>query len=225
MNLNVSYFDNKIEFNNDLVNVIEIENKKYFYRFINDFYDIENSGFSDNLSFFDNNSTEKNVNGKLKVYLNYFDLGFDSKKTQTDITKYISSVIDEDEKVLLQNQYNKIIKTYKKLINDIDLPLYIDDEISLDSLYKVLKVSVKKKDDLLENLLLLLDIERIFKTNNILIFVNLKQYLSRNELIELYKYAIYNQVQIMLVDSQCYGGTLEYEKKTIVDENLDEFVI
>lgn len=225
MKLNVSYFDNKIELHNDYITVIEIENKKYFYRFINDFYEIENNGFSDNLNFFDGDDNEKSVNGKLKVYLNFFDLGFDSKKAQTDIAKYISNVIEDDDKVLLQNQYSKIIKIYKKLINDIELPIFIDEEISLDSLSKLLKVSVDKKDDLLDNLFLLIDIEKIFRTNNILIFVNLKQYLSRNELLELYKYAIYNQVQLMLVDSQCYGGTLEYEKKLIVDENLDEFMI
>lgn len=225
MKLNVSYFDNEIEFDNDFITVIEIENKKYFYRLINDFYEIENNEFSDNLNFFDNEDSEKSVNGKLKVYLNYFDLGFDSKKNQSDITKYISNVIEDDDKILLQNQYKKIIKIYKKIINDIELPLYIDEEISLDSLSKLLKVGINKKEELLDNLFLIIDIEKIFKTDNIFVFVNLKQYLSRNELLELYKYSIYNQVQIMLVDSQCYGGTLEYERKLIIDDNLDEFVI
>lgn len=225
MKLNVAYFDNKIEFNSDYISVIEIENKRYFYRFIDELYNIENNVISDNLTFFDDNDNEKSLNGKLRIYLNYFDFGFDSKKVQTDIVKYISTSIDDDDKALLQNQYSKIIKIYKKLINDIELPLYIDEEISLDTLSKLLKVGLNKKDELLDNLFLLIDIEKIFKTNNILVFVNLKQYLSKDELLELYKYSIYNQVQIMLVDSQCYGGTLEYEKKLIVDENLDEFMI
>ena len=47
----------------------------------------------------------------------------------------------------------------------------------------------------------------------------------KNELIELYKYAIYNNVNIFLVDSQSYGVTLKYEKKLIIDDNLDEFVL
>ena len=78
---------------------------------------------------------------------------------------------------------------------------------------------------MLDNLLLLIDLENTLKFNNILVFVNLKQYLSKNELIEFYKYAIYNKIQILLIDSQAYGVTLEYEKKLIIDENLDEFVI
>ncbi len=225
MNLKVNYFDNKIEFSTDYVNVIEIENKKYFYRFVNNLYEIEKNGFSDNISFFEENDTEKNINGKLKVFLNFFDFGLDSKKYQTETSKYVSSVIEEEDKLLLQNQYNKILKIYKKIINDIELPLYIDEEISVDSLSKLLKLGINVKEDLLDNLFLLIDIERIFKTNNILIFINLKQYLSRSELLELYKYSIYNQIKIMLIDSQCYGGTLEYEKKLIIDENLDEFVL
>ena len=71
----------------------------------------------------------------------------------------------------------------------------------------------------------MIDIENILGTKDILIFVNLKQYLTKNELEELYKYTIYNEVSILLIDSQCYGGTLNNEKKLIIDENLDEFMI
>ena len=36
---------------------------------------------------------------------------------------------------------------------------------------------------------------------------------------------IQNKINIILIDSQCYGGTLEYENKLIIDRNLDEFMI
>lgn len=49
--------------------------------------------------------------------------------------------------------------------------------------------------------------------------------ITNQELLELYKYAIYNKINIILIDSQCYGGTLEYENKLIIDRNLDEFMI
>ena len=44
-------------------------------------------------------------------------------------------------------------------------------------------------------------------------------------LIELYKYAIYNKIKILLIDSQSYGTTTSYENKLIVDSNLDEFML
>ena len=225
MILKIDYFDNKLKLGNNFINVIEVENKKYFYRFVNDFYEIVKNGFANDLNFFSDEGEEMNMNGRLKLYIDYFDLGFDSKKNITDLSKYVLNSIDENDMTLLQNQYNKIVKIYKKVLNDIDLPLFMEEEVNIEAFSKILKLGINTKFDLLDNLFLLIDIEKAFKNNNVLIFVNLKQYLSREELKEFYKYAIYNQVQILLIDSQSYGGTLDYEKKLIIDVNLDEFMI
>ena len=72
---------------------------------------------------------------------------------------------------------------------------------------------------------MLIDVEKLLKIHTLQIFVNLKQYLTKEELIEFYKYAIYNNVQILLVDSQTYGISLNNEKKLVIDENLDEFML
>lgn len=55
--------------------------------------------------------------------------------------------------------------------------------------------------------------------------INLKQYLNKNELIELYKYSIYNEINIVLVDCETYGITTNNGKKLVIDENLDEYVL
>lgn len=224
MNIKIEYFDNVISLVSGIINVIEIENKKYFYRCINDLYLICNEGYSDDIIFFEEEK-EKNMNGKIKVFINYFDFQFDSKKYLNDICKYVNENINDEYKNDLVILYNKIIKVYKKVLNGLDLPLSVETDVSVDTIIRFVKVGIKPKIELLDNLFLLIDLEKVLKTNNLLIFVNLKQYLSKNELVELYKYAIYNNVQLLLIDSQAYGGTLEYEKKIIVDENLDEFVI
>ncbi len=143
----------------------------------------------------------------------------------TEVLKYLSVSIENADIILLQKEYLKIINKFKKIINNVDLPISLEEEINIESISKTLHLSIEEKDELLDNLLLLIDLENTLKFNNILVFVNLKQYLSKNELIEFYKYAIYNKIQILLIDSQAYGVTLEYEKKLIIDENLDEFVI
>ena len=96
MKMNVDFFDNKIYFDIDYINVIEIENKIYFYRFINSLNNIINNGFSDDIIFF-NNDIEKNMNGKIRLFIDYFNLGFDSKKYEKDINKYINESINEEE--------------------------------------------------------------------------------------------------------------------------------
>lgn len=221
MNFRVSYFDNLITIEENQILAIEIENKKYFYRLINDLYRI-NENDTENISIFDSN---QNYNDKIKIFLNYFDLEINSKKTLTDLIKYISNTISQEEKDILQKEFIKIVRKYKQIINSIDLPITIDEEINVSSISKSLKIRIKENDELLDNLFLLIDIENIFKTNNILVFVNLKQYLTKEEINELYKYSIYNQVKIILIDSQSYGTTLKKERKLIIDENLDEFML
>ena len=95
----------------------------------------------------------------------------------------------------------------------------------MENLFKILKISINKKDSLIDNLFLIIDLENKFKLNKLLVFINLKQYLSKEELIEFYKYCIYNNVMIILVDSQTYGTTIKYEKKLIIDSNLDEYLL
>lgn len=223
MTLKVTYFENQIEFLDDHINVIEIENKKYFYRFINNLYKL-NEEEQDSITFYEQNE-EKKFNKKIKIYLDFFDLQFHSKKTNTEILKYLSDSIAEEDKITLQKEYSKVIKIFKKMINNFDLPLTIEEEINTETISKTFQLKITEKDNLLDNLLLLIDLENTLKLNNILVFVNLKQYLSKNELIELYKYSIYNKIRILLLDSQSYGGTIKYEKKLIIDENLDEFML
>ncbi len=224
MNLNVKYFDNTIVFNKEFINVLEIENKKYFYRFIKDLYFISSSNITEDVHFFENEK-EINMSNKLKIYVDFFDFQFDSKKYANDISKYVSANISDDDKSSLVALYNKMVKQYSKILNDAEIPLRIENEFSVDNLNKLMKISIDNKEDLLDNLLLLIDLEKALKLNNLLVFVNLKQYLSKDELSELYKYSIYNEVIIFLVDSQSYGVCLNYEKKHIIDENLDEFVL
>lgn len=224
MNMKIEYFDNLIDFTNNEINVLEIENKKYFYRFVNDLYSICNVGMAEDINFFENQE-EKKMTNKVKVFIDYFDFKFDSKKYITEIAKYVNDMVDEESKYSLTVLYNKIIKIYNKILNNIDLPLTVENDISIESITKLININISSKKELLDNLMLLVDLERTLKTNCLLVFVNLKQYLNKAELIELYKYAIYNNINILLVDSQCYGVTLEYEKKIIIDESLDEFML
>lgn len=139
--------------------------------------------------------------------------------------KYLNENISDVDKDILLKQYNKFISSYYKVLNDIDIPLSINNDTNIDNIVKTLKISIETKSDLLDNLLLLIDIEKNLSMKNVLIFVNLKQYLNKEELVELYKYSMYNQVNIVLIDSQSYGVKLEYEKKLIIDQDLDEFML
>ena len=107
----------------------------------------------------------------------------------------------------------------------MDLNIDINNDFDLDLIVKLLNVSIKNKDNILDNLFLLADIEHELNISKLLVFVNLKQYLNEQELIELYKYLLYNNIVVLLIDSQAYGVCNEYEKKIIIDNELEEYKI
>ena len=225
MNLKINYFDNQIRLNKENIQVIEIENKKTFYRLVNDLYSIKNNEKLNEIYFFDDNNQEINMYDKVELYINFFDLELNSKKNLNMLNKNIVNNINDQEKNEILNNFKKLYKSFNKILFNIDIPIILNNDITIEDIVKFFKISINKHNDLLDNLLLLIDLEKTLKINEILFFINLKQYLNKNELIELYKYLLYNNIVVLLIDSQSYGICNEYEKKIIIDEELEEYKI
>ena len=225
MKLSIKYIDNNIDFDNSYINCLEIENKNYFYKIVNDINSIFNGNILEDVIFSDDEYKELNLSNKINMVFDYFNFDFNSKKIISIINKKINDNISVEDKENLSKLYNKIRKIYLPILNDMDLNIDINNDFDLDSIIKLLNVSIKPKDNLLDNLFLLGDIEKELSINKIIVFVNLKQYLNNNELIELYKYLLYNNVVVLLIDSQSYGVCNEYEKKLIIDDELEEYKI
>lgn len=225
MKLRIHFLENNIDIQNDFVNSLEIENKKYFFRIVQSLYELNNSGSkSDDLTFFDDTGQEIN-NINTNILVDYFNLEVEDKKVASMLQKNIINSLDESMLVELANAYKKMYSSLNKVLRNIELPLVIKQEFEPEVVLKATKVSIQKYDELMDNLLLLIDVEKVLKAHSITIFINLKQYLSKEELKELYKYAVYNGVKIFLIDNQSYGPTIELERKLIVDDNLDEFML
>lgn len=223
MKLRIDFIDNDIIINDDEITVIEIENKRYFYRLIKNLYDVYNGIISEQIHFL---SGEKEIiNPQIAIFNDYFNIDLSSKKINSELYKNIMESIDENMNQELMNIYKKMYNKMNKILGNIDLPLVITKDYSVESIIKLMKITIQKKEDLLDTLLLLIDLERILNLNETLFFINLKQYLYKDEINELYKYSLYNNVRIVLIDNQSYGVCLQYEKKLIIDENLEEFMI
>lgn len=225
MKMKIHYLEHALLMEDDVISVLEVENKRYFFRIVKELYDISMGEMGDNIKFFDLDFKELNYAGKIRVILNYFDFEFDSKKVTGDMFKYISSKVSEVEYDRLIRKYQQLVKEYSHVLNRLDLPITVKSDCNVETITKIMKLQIDSKNSLLEDLLLLIDLEKLLKSHEVLFFVNLKQYLSKEEVKELYKYSLYNQVKIVLIDSQCYGGTWDFEKKLIIDNNLDEFMI
>ncbi len=222
MKITVSYLENNIEINNENINVLEIENKKLFFRLINDLNQICNNNVIEEIKAFSDDK-EINITNKVNVISDFFNIDF--SRYMLSINKLINENLKDNSDKTLLLLYKKLIQKYNSIISTVDLPIAVNNDATIESLTKLFKLKVNYKNSIIENLFSIIELERSLKSSKFIVFVNLKQYLDGIELNELYKYSIYNNVNVILIDSQCYGCSNDFEKKLIVDNNLVEFVV
>ncbi len=225
MKIKISFLDSELDFSVCNIYSLEVHNKKYLYRISKLFYMLSNDTNIDDIKAYDKNNKEILITNKIRFFTNYFDFNFNSKKYNNDITKYIISNLEQYESEKILKAYRKICELLNKELLKLDLPISINVEEGITNVIKLLKYSINNKEELLDNLLLLIDLETILNSNKVLCFINLKQYLSKEELEELYKYATYNSVNFILIDSIKYNCIKEYEKLIIIDENLEDYML
>ena len=225
MKIKIDFIDSIIDFDVSNVYSFEIHNKKYLYRISSLFYTISNGDLPENIECFNKDNNEIKINNKVRFFSEYFDFGFDSKKYSKDITKYILSNIEQYESENILKAFSKLCKLIDKELQKTDLPISVSTDEGIDNVIKMFKLKINQKDDLLENLLLIIDLEVALNSNKILCFMNLKQYLNKEEIVEFYKYVTYNSIKIIMIESTKYDYFNDYEKVIAIDQNLEESMI
>ena len=218
MKFKISFIENIIEVNTEYVRCIEIENKNYFYRVVSLLNNFDNGEeLQDKIDFIDK------IN--FKLITDYFNMNLNDKKTLNDVIKCVKENIDETNYDKLLKNYQHLYNLFSSSLDNIDLPIYIEEDVNIDNIIKLMNIKIKKEDNILKNLFIFIEIIKELQNYNLLVLVNLKKYITKEELNEFYKYAIYNKVALLLIDNISYGIAQKYEKKLIIDDNLEEYIV
>ena len=78
-----------------------------FYKFISDLYLIKNGDYTNELYFYDNQNEEINLQSKIEIYINFFDLDLNSKKNLNSLNKKIINNLSDIDKQQIFNIYKK----------------------------------------------------------------------------------------------------------------------
>ena len=225
MKITINFIDSIIDFNVSNIYCFEIHNKKYLYRISSLFYSLSNGELMEEVECFDKDNNEVKLSNKIRMFTEYFNFDFDSKKYSADITKYVLSNIEQYDSENILKVYSKLCKLINKELSKLELSISISSDEGIENIVKMLKLRINQKEDLLDNLLLIIDLEVVLNSNKLLCFMNLKQYLTKEELLEFYKYAVYNSVKIIMIESTKYDYLKDYENIIVIDQSLDEIMI
>ena len=85
-----------------------------------------------------------------------------------------------------------------------------------------LNFTIYSYDSIVDNIEYIINIISTLKIASVLVIPNLKVYLDEKELLEIYKYSIYNNVRLLIIENNKCEKIMKYERKNIIDEEFDE---
>lgn len=222
MKIKISFVDKILDFSSNNVICLNILNRTYLIRIMKAFYNLSEGESDENIYCFNEQNEEENLVNKVNYISNYFDVIYSGRKFSNEIINYILKELPESDINNIQNNFKKYENELLQKLSKLDVPLQLTLNDDVDDILKIFKIEIFSKESMLDNLFLLLKIESIFKINKLICLINLKQYLTSEQINELLKYATYNNLRILLIESTVSKINTMYETNIIIDEELEE---
>lgn len=223
MIMSIFGLENKITFEEGKINVLEIYNKKFFRRMI-EILNGEEEAEDNEIVLLDN---EKRVDLKKNVYVltDLFNIDFNSKKIITKIYNELIENIKKRQDDELENLTIKLRNYLIEEINELPFEFNINSELEINDLLKVfnLKIDTTCYTTIVEKIEFIINIIANLEIASILVIPNLKVYLEKEEIIEIYKYSLYNNIKLLVLENSSNENIENYEIKNIIDKEFDEF--
>lgn len=217
-------FNYQIEFIENRVNLIVIEDKKLFRNYIKEIYN-QSIDYDDKGRFvLSDNEKEIKLSKEVEVILDYYSLNINNKKTVTKVYNKLKEIsLDEDMYIETNKMYSEIIRYIDKIVDISDFPLEFSIDIDIIDVFKIsnIKFINDYKDDL-EKICNYIEIMTQFIGKNIFVLINFREFFRIEELKELYKFAAYKKIFLVMIENSVNEVCNEYEKVFILDEDICE---
>lgn len=211
-------FERPIEFTENSVNVLIIENSKMFRDILSMLLNASN-GYDTELILSDVKtlSIEKYV----ELIFSPFSIDLNNKKLLNKLNDYLAKSLDSYEE-----KYNSLAHSMNQFGSDLTmLSQYAVIYSEIQNVQQVIKVLDFRIDDDLpinERIIEYMRLNRDLLGKKLFIFVGLKSYFSEEELKLFYRDIIAEKFDILLLEGHQYSYTIDIEKIRIIDNDLCE---
>ena len=203
--------------------VFVLENAKVFSEFVGDLWNQINSGGG--FTIISEAEKEIKITSLVEMIFNPFSLNVNERriisKILEELKEYALESYSEDiEKI---NGLNAIL--IEKLAEKTPYHLTYDLEMDFAQILKIYNIEIDTDTTTLtERIIDYIQVVSDVLRKKVFVFVNLKQYLSRQDLIYLYEAARYNKTYLVLVENKQYDS-VPGEKVIIIDDQLCQIVL
>lgn len=226
MKLKITGFNNELEFYDGKINILCIKDTKCFTNIIQKInYKIEGIE-NEEIFLLDDMNNEMKMQKEMLMIIDLFNIDFNSKKILGKLYDIISESIENSDNTKIQNMLIEIRKSIIDEINEFPFEFTMSDNVDIVNMLKLYNLKIDKLayETILEKIEFLIDLNTTLNIFSIIVIPNLKIYLSQKELIELYKYSLYNNVNLLLIEKDI-NEKLDYEQVLVIDEEFDDYIM
>lgn len=228
MKLKTQIIETEIIFELGKINVLGFEELNVFRRFIYSLHQYHSEGMADEEIMIVKDNQQVNIADGCFILTDFYNIDFHSPNIIKKIVKNLEEEYrnHDDYRQLLQ-QINESIEKFTQMlflnysVELISRKLEIRDYLKLLSI----KPDISLYKTPFEKVLFLLNLVQELKLYELIVLVDLKKYCTVEQIIEVYKLALYHDVKILLIESNSSHQLLKYEKKVVIAEDFSEHII
>ena len=195
-----SYLNLKFEFRENECQVLVVENPKTFSEIVWDFHR-QMLGEEDKLVLSENDKVlllEKNCD----LIINPYDLEINNRRVLGKLYQEMKAISNEDFYIQAGEVRTKIVNYLDDISMKLPYPICFNAEMDVMNLYKLFDLRLEEEiDSLLQKVIDYLKIMSSLCGVKLIVFVNIKNFLCEEQILELYKASFYCKINLLLIES------------------------
>lgn len=232
MIMRIPSFENDIVFSENYISVLHIQNGTLFARIIGSINSLINGveELNEKIIFIDEDEKIMKASKDIMLITDIWNFDFNQKKIQSALFQKIEKIYQQEYERLsdFQTHFQSLQINAMDVWEDLPFEFEYKDSIGVQEYLKLLglKIAMGDRDSkIIDIVLMIIDVVEYFGIAKLVVFTNLKLYLSQKELEEVYKYIMYKKVMVLLLEIGDEKECVKNEKILFVDSDYDEIMM
>lgn len=200
-------------------NVIIVENRKIFYSLLSELE--QQLSVKEGRYILSNDCNIIELADCTELVSDIIRFEFNEKKLMSKILKKLTDYALGEEYYIKTSEFISAFSAYMEdIIAEADLPLELKGKPDLQAILRAVDLKIQtQSSSLAEKICDYVKLSADFLSNKIFVFINLRQFLSEEDILLIYKFFRYEKLQLILFEgSLC--NKLPGEKRIIIDNDL-----
>lgn len=229
MKLMCASLESSLDMDCEKISVIEVASPSLLSRIVLSFVQLEEGGEPLESFYLSSELQVLPADKYLTVITDLFRIDINSRKILSLLYKQVEKLIHFEPQVYQSFQQKKqnLLARFDEVCQSINVELMRDEGDSVVDFCKFvnLRIATANEQPLVEQLQCYMDVLAEWQANQVLVLFNLSAVTTREEMEEVFRYAMFTKVRLLLIEPLSNRNLRPYEQRWVIGEDFDDYVL